>query len=90
MPESLQSVRGVIDGAASRLAFRIAQSVERALMERAVRCAAAETSSRDRVVVSVDHVWHVLDSSLLVEACGEIGIAIDGESRDQSPSAIVG
>jgi hypothetical protein len=90
MSEARQSIRGVIDGRASRLAFRIGQSVERALMDRAVRCTAAETPSDGRVVVSVDHVRHVLDGSLLVEACGAVGIVIDGETRDQPQNAIAG
>jgi hypothetical protein len=74
-----QVARGVIEGKASRLAFKVGQSVERLLIDRAVELAVREAEASGGVVVTADHVQRALDESLLAEAYDAVRLVINGK-----------
>jgi len=83
MSEAVEVLRSVIDADASRLAFRVGQSLERILVDRAVQFAMDEAVPNGRVVVTADHVRRALNDSLLAEACSQLGVVCDGEAKGQ-------
>ena len=81
MPKPRKLVHGVLDGSAHRLAFRIAQSLERTLVARAVEFAACDGQTSGEVVVTAEHVRRGLDRDLIDEACAKIGVFLNGKTE---------
>jgi len=90
MSESVEVLRSVIDVDASQLAFRVGQSLERILVDRAVQFAVGEAVSNGRAVVTVDHVRRALNDALLAEACSQLGVVFDGEAKSQRRRSTAG
>lgn len=90
MARSPKAVRAVLEGSAYQLAFQIAQSLERTLIARAIHCAGRDSDKGGVVSVTDDHVQYALDGSLLVEACSQIGIILDGKAEVLRPKALAG
>jgi len=81
MTESQESIRGVLEGSAHQLAFRIAHSLEQTLVARAVEFAAGDSDAPGEIVVTTEHIRRALDIDLLDEACARIGIFLDGKTK---------
>jgi len=90
MIRSPKAVRAVLEGSAYQLAFQIAQSLEQTLIARAISFAGRDAGRSGVVSVTADHVQCALDGSLLVEACSQIGIALDGKAEVLRPKALAG
>ncbi len=90
MAKSPKAVRTVLEGDAYQLAFRIAQSLERVLVARAIKFAVHGADASGEVPVTARHVQHALDGSLLEEACSRIGITLDGKAKALRPRTLTG
>ncbi len=89
MPKPRKLVQGVLEGSAHQLAFRIAQSLERTLLTRAVEFAACDAETSGASVVTADHVRRGLDGVLLDEACAKIGVFLDGKTKTEGSKSPV-
>ena len=90
MPKPRESVRGVLEGSAHQLAFRIAQSVEETLVARAAGLAADGNNESGEVVVTTEHIRRALDEVLLDDACARVGIFLDGKTKTRSSKSKAG
>lgn len=71
----------VLEGSASDLAFRIAQCLQKGLVDRAVR--RAEQRCTSEVVVTVDDIRSSIENSLLDEIRRFAGASVDEECQGQ-------
>jgi hypothetical protein len=76
-------VQGILDGNAHRLAFRIAQSLERTLVARAVELAARDGKCSGEVLVTSEHIRQGLGGDLINEACAKIGVFVNGSRETE-------
>ena len=81
MAKPPRAVRTILEGNAYQLAFRIAQSLERTLVTRAIESAVRRADASGEVSVTAEHVKRVLDASLLEEACSQIDIILDDKAK---------
>ncbi len=90
MPSPRKLVQGVLEGSAHQLAFRIAQSLERTLVARAVEFAARDSDTPGAVVVTSEYIRRGLDGDLIDEACAKIGVVLDGERKTERSKSALG
>jgi hypothetical protein len=83
-------VRGVVEGSADQLAFRIGQSLERTLVARAIQLATRDAGKCDEVLVTAEHIRRALDGAVINEACSQIGIVLDGKTEPQCSNSRTG
>ena len=81
-------MRSTLAQDAHQLAFKIAQSLERTLVAKAIRLAASNADQPVEVSVSARHVLCALDGSSLEEACLQIGIDLDGKAKSLETSSL--
>jgi hypothetical protein len=81
MSQSSTQRRNIINGDASGFAFRLGQSVQRVLMDRAIVAANSVCEEDGQTTVTLDHVLRALDQSVLAEACRRLGVVIDAGTR---------